>query len=190
MSPILGARGGLAASAYGFTSAVAAVGDYESIASVTLSGGSAATIDFTSIAGTYSHLQIRGIGRNTSTANGLWINFNSDTTSANYYAHYIFGSGASAVAGAGASTPIASYFPISSDTASAFGAAVIDILDYSNTNKYTTVRTLGGYDANGSGYAWFDSTLWKNTAAVTSVTIKMAANNLAQYSSFALYGIK
>lgn len=170
---------------------IALPSSYESIATVTLSGGSAATIDFTSIAGTYSHLQIRGIGRNTSTANGLWINFNSDTTSANYYAHYVYGAGSgSGAAGAGASTPIASYFPISSDTASVFGAAVIDILDYANTNKYTTVRTLGGYDANGSGYAWFDSTLWKNTAAVTSVTIKMAANNLAQYSSFALYGIK
>jgi hypothetical protein len=24
-----------------------------------------------------------------------------------------------------------------------------DILDYANTNKYTTVRTLGGFDNNG-----------------------------------------
>ncbi len=172
-------------------SAPVSLASYESIASTTVGAGGSATIDFTAISGSYSHLQIRGIGRNTSTANGLWINFNSDTTSANYYAHYLYGAGSgSGAAGAGASTPIASYFPISTDTASAFGAAVIDILDYSNTNKYTTVRTLGGYDANGSGYAWFNSTLWKNTAAVTSITIKMATNNLAQYSSFALYGIK
>jgi hypothetical protein len=36
---------------------------YESIATVTVGGGGAATVAFTSIPATYTHLQIRGIGR-------------------------------------------------------------------------------------------------------------------------------
>jgi hypothetical protein len=49
---------------------------------------------------------------------------------------------------------------------------------------------LGGFDANGVGRILFDSSLWRSTSAVTSVTIFMAADNLAQYSQFALYGIR
>ncbi len=165
---------------------------YESIATSVVGSGGASDITFSSIPSTYKHLQIRGIGKSASTSNGLWINFNGDGTAGNYNAHYLFGYGSSTpVSAYESATPIVSYWPISSTGASIFGAAVIDILDYTNTNKYTTVRTLGGYDANGSGYAWFNSTLWSNTAAINSVTLKMAnSNNLAQYSSFALYGIK
>lgn len=167
-------------------------GQFESIQTFTVGAGGQSTISFTSIPSTYKHLQIRTIGRFANNNNGLWINFNGDSTSSNYYAHYLFGAGSGTpVAGAGASTPIVSYWPISTDTASVFGSAVIDILDYANTNKNKTVRTMGGYDANGSGYAWYDSTLWNNTSAISSIDLKNAAgNNFAQYSSFALYGIK
>jgi hypothetical protein len=43
---------------------------YESIATVTVGGGGSATIDFTSIPATYTHLQIRGIARSTN-GNGI-----------------------------------------------------------------------------------------------------------------------
>jgi hypothetical protein len=63
------------------------------------------------------------------------------------------------------------------------------VLDYGNTNKNKTVKTLAGYDGNGSGEIWFTSTLWNNTNAITSMTIS-SNFNFTQYSSFALYGIK
>jgi hypothetical protein len=69
-----------------------------------------------------------------------------------------------------------------------FGALVIDILDYTNTNKNTTIRSLGGYDANGSGYLQLESMLWNNTAAINQIVL--GTGGWAQYSSFALYGIK
>ena len=79
----------------------------------------------------------------------------------------------------------------SGQTANAFAVCVIDILDYANGNKYKTIRTIGGYDINGGGQEGLFSNLWKNTNAITDITIKVVGgSNFAQYSSFALYGIK
>ena len=74
--------------------------------------------------------------------------------------------------------------------ASTFTAGVIDILDYANTNKYKTLRTLNGGDANGSGNIQIESGSWRNTAAITSITLTHNGSGFTQYSSFALYGIK
>ena len=59
---------------------------FESIASAT-GTGSSDSITFTSIPGTYQHLQISGISRSTNASVGLanlTIRFNSDTTNSNY----------------------------------------------------------------------------------------------------------
>jgi hypothetical protein len=104
----------------------------------------------------------------------------------------LYGTGAAAQAAAetGTYSPYVGYFPDSTKIASAFGAAVIDVLDYQNTNKYKTTRTLCGFDANGSGFAWFQSNLWSSTAAITSITLKPFSGDFITYSSFALYGVK
>jgi len=184
MNPILGI---IASSISGSLNA----SSYESIQTVTVGAGGASSISFTSIPSIYKHLEIRAIGRSASTSNGLWLQFNGDATNSNYNAHYMLGDGSSALAGYLASTPIINYWPTSAQSSGIFGTAVISILDYTDTNKRKTVRGLGGWDANGSGYDWLGSMLWNNTAAVTSITMLMASsNNLTQYSSFALYGIK
>jgi hypothetical protein len=162
-------------------------GDYESIATVTVGSGGSASISFTSIPSTYQHLQIRAIGKG-ATAGGRQILFqlNGDTGS-NYNSHHIYGDGASAVAqakGTGTNGWVTYW------DSSQFGAAVMDILDYANTNKNKTTRTLGGYDANGSGFALLRSGLWMNTAAITSILLFTDSGNFTQHSSFALYGIK
>ena len=166
-------------------------GSYESIATVTL-GSSQSTISFTSIPSTYSHLQIRAIGRmsNAATLDSCWAQFNADTTSTNYYAHGLYGTGAAtgAYADAGAFAQIG-ILSASGAAANMFGGFVMDILDYSNSNKYKTTRTLSGADLNGDGQLRFVSGLWKNTNAITSIDIKGNSNFLTN-SSFALYGIK
>ena len=82
--------------------------------------------------------------------------------------------------------------PAATSTASVFGGIVIDLLDYSNTNKYKTLRSLGGWDANGSGRIILNSGLWGNSgSAISSIDIVTSTgNNFVQYSTFALYGIK
>lgn len=185
MSPILG----IWASAQ--QSAFVSNNSYESISTVTVGSGGSSSISFTSIPATYKHLQIRMLVRNTSTSNGYNLQMNSDTGN-NYAKHYLYGTGSAAGAAAVTSTSsmILADAGISTSTAGVFGGSICDILDYANTNKYKTIRTVGGFDNNGNGMIGFNSGLWMNTAAVTTLIIFPDAGNFAQYSSFALYGIK
>ena len=169
----------------------AVAGDYESIATVTVGSGGSSSITFSSIPSTYQHLQLRGITKNSSTGTFAAMRFNSDTGS-NYSAHYLDGDGASVQVGAAPSYDRAyfGYAGTSSQT-NIFGVSVIDILDYKDTNKFKTVRILTGVDVNGSGgVVEFSSSAWRSTSAINNINIFFSSNNLAQYSSFALYGIK
>ena len=167
---------------------------YQSISTVTVGSGGSASASFTSIPATYTHLQIRAIGRTnraSATNDPFKIVFNSDTGS-NYSNHYLQGDGSSASAFADVNAGfIAAYLATAtSATASAFGTIVVDILDYTNTNKYKTTRSLGGFDNNGSGIVSLVSGNWRNTNAITSITIsQQVGSSWNEYSSFALFGI-
>ena len=165
---------------------------YESIATVSL-GSSQSSISFTSIPSTYKHLQVRGILRNASGSNvgGGKVTFNSDTTSGNYTFHRLVGDGSSASAYGQSGLDFILRSVNNGVTAGIFGASVVDILDYADTNKYTTTRALTGADINGvNGVLGLYSQLWLNTAAITSITVTPSETNFAQYSQLALYGIK
>jgi len=163
---------------------------YESIATVTVGAGGSSSISFTSIPSTYTHLQIKGIARDASSNGEIKIEFNSDTTTTNYRKHVLYGDGSSAYASS-SNNNTCSPIAYSGQTANAFEAIIIDILDYANTNKNTTIRTLFGKDLNGSGDVGLHSNLWVNTNAVSQIDLKVVGgSNFAQYSQFALYGIK
>jgi hypothetical protein len=176
---------------------------YESIQTVTVGAGGSGTVTFSSIPSTYKHLQIRLINqtnRTTFNTSSFYFRFNGDTGS-NYSIHTLQSDPASpsssALAGGLSSqTAIYDLSTSSNVAANVFGASVIDILDYANTNKNKTIRAISGADTNGaaSGYAgWigFSSGAWYNTAAVTSITFTPQFGTLFnQYSTFALYGIR
>jgi len=162
-------------------------GDFESIATVSVGSGGAANVEFTSIPATFTHLQVRLINLSSSAGTNLELRFNSDTGN-NYDTHWLYGSGSSVTAGGAASIDYAWVAGAGSSTAPA--GVVVDILDYGNTNKYKTVRTLGGHDTNGGGYIYFISSLWRNTNAITSLKINCGVINFNQYSQVALYGIR
>jgi hypothetical protein len=169
---------------------------YESIATVTVGAGGASTVSFTSIPSTYKHLQVRAILRSTyaGSTDFMSMKFNSDGTAANYTVHKLQGNGASASASASVGDfYLPMDYPANTATSGVFGTFVIDILDYANTTKNKTSRILAGYDANGSGSVYLDSSLWLSTSAINSITFQdytVYGGNYAQYSSFALYGIK
>jgi len=176
--------GNIAAGLYG-VGVTPSTNSYESIATVSVGSGGTASAEFTSIPSTYKHLQIRALVKATNAggASGLWF-ANSDTTQSNYYSHFLVGNGSSASAAAYNNPYSWSY----SDAT--FAVFVMDILDYGSTSKYKTIRTLRGWDNNGSGNVSLESGLWKNTNAISTFKFQLDSGNLAQYSHVALYGIK
>ena len=191
MSPILGI---IASSQQGAN----VVGDYESIATVTVGSGGAASVTFSSIASTYTHLQIRVFAQTSRGTYGndqMTMRINGDSAS-NYASHILTGDGAVASASAASSqTSINLSFKLGTTTSSAFGVFIIDALDYANTSKLKTIRNLAGVDINGTiatygGEVELSSGLWQSTSAVNSVTLTPVNANFTQYSSFSLYGIK
>jgi hypothetical protein len=174
--------------------AAGAANSYESIATTTVGSGGVATVTFSSIPATYTHLQIRWIARDNLAGDGSdsIIRFNSDSGS-NYSWHQLIGDGSTAAAYSSTSQTSARAGSITGATAGAnvFAATVLDILDYADTNKYKTLRNLAGFDSNGVGNIALNSALWMSTSAITSIVIAPRVGVLfSQYSQFALYGIK
>lgn len=185
MTPILGIT------ASSVTSSM--LGDYHSIATVSVTTATQAAAEFTNIPGTYKHLQVRGIMRSNRAAfsSDPWlIQVNSDTGS-NYSWHYMVGDGSTAIANAGATqTSMLNYLIANNTVSNVFGVAVLDILDYANTNKHKTFRSLSGVDNNGAGWVAINSGRWGSGNAITSIKIYPENGSLMQYSHLALYGIK
>jgi hypothetical protein len=160
------------------------------IASVTVGSGGASTLQFSSIPQNFTHLQVRLFGRSSTAAgSNVGIQFNNDT-GGNYRVHYLGGDGSSNFSGDFGASQIAGnvgWTAGSSNTANAFGVSVVDILDYTNTNKYKTLKSLNGIDGNGTGLTGLWSSVWFNTAAITQINIGAA---FVQYTRADLYGIQ
>jgi hypothetical protein len=178
--------------------------NFYSIATTTVSS-SVTSITFSSIPSTYTHLQIRGIMRNTTAAyvgiQNLAMQFNGDT-SASYIYRYNFVNGdvtptAQTGWSGGGSAGILMQWGNLSDggTANTYGGAIIDIYDYTSTIKYKTARGVCGVTQNGvagtnSGLG-MNSGYWVSTAAINSITLlQSSGGQFKQYSSLALYGVK
>jgi hypothetical protein len=166
-------------------------GDFQSIATTTVGAGGASSITFSSIPSTFTHLQVRAIGRSSNIVEDSLWRFNGDTT-ANYAMHLLVGDGSTAASYNSTSATSMKATPYMTGNTSIFGIGITDVLDYANTNKYKTIRTLTGMDNNNNsfGQIQFNSGLWQSTAAITSITITPSAGTYVQYSQFALYGIK
>jgi len=164
---------------------------YESIATSVVGSGGTAYVEFTSIPSTYKQLQIRYMVKNSSDSYTTAMRFNSDTGS-NYFWHNVSGNGSST---SGNDYPSVSYIGLPRNAApspaNTFYVGVADIVDYGSVNKNKTVRALGGGDNNGSGHVDYTSGAWNNSGtAVSTIRIYATVGNLAEYSHFALYGIK
>lgn len=162
---------------------------------LTSSQGSVTFTGLNTLAADYKHLQIRATLRSTraDTDSYAYIRFNSDTGS-NYTTHYLRGTGSGVDSGNLTSVypngvQIYTGIPASTNTANSFGANIIDILDFSDTTKNTTVRILNGF-AGSFSRVGLQGGAWLNTNAVTSITLSDYFGSFAQYSSFTLIGVK
>jgi len=162
---------------------------YASIATVSLTSGAASSMLFANIPQHYKHLQIRFYGFAPSANTNYFTTINGSGFG-NYARHHILGNGSAASTGGVANDAPIFYFTGGTTSSSSPFVSVIDILDYTDTSKYTTARCLSGRDCNGSGevglYSWF----WNSFAPVTSISLdSFSTNQYAQYSHAALYGI-
>lgn len=173
---------------------------FYSIATATVTSGGTASITFSSIPSTYTHLQIRGIGAGGGgAATGVidtLLRFNGDTAG-NYNIHwlYTFGSGTPSSGNYTASATGIDwgYVTGSNSGTSSFSGLVMDILDYKNTNKFKTVRSFTGENdstnSTGNNTIVIGSGLWQSTSAINSITLSLSGYSFSQYTQYALYGI-
>ncbi len=193
MTPIIGII------ASSFRSAAGPDGAYDALSTITVPSGGLASVTFAGIPNTYKHLQLRHsciTNRATYAIEDLTIRFNGDT-GANYSYHLLRGNGSTAVAGAAANASFV-YLDVASGTSVSnyFGVGITDILDYADTSKFKTTRSLTGIDTNGSvagefGRVELQSANWRNTAAINSMVIApLNGTQFNQHSQFTLYGIR
>lgn len=170
---------------------------FESIATVSLgTGQTASSLEFTSIPQTFTHLQIRGIGRagRNQENDGMSIRFNGVNTGNPYSSRYTRGNGSNVTANdytLVSSNEMTCGDTVTAATASsnAMGMFIIDILDYCNTSKFKTLRHVGGYCLSSTGRISISSGNWRSTNAITSIVL-FPNLSFQQYTHIALYGIK
>lgn len=160
---------------------------------ITTTGTNAA---FINIPQNFTHLQIRVFSRDqnaTGSTDPIYCRVNNDFGT-NYATHNFYGSGSAVTF----TSPLTSSTfgqlginPSASYAANVYSSTIIDILDYTNTNKYKTIRSISGLDGNGTGSIGLWSTLWMNTSAITSIIIGGQNSNAFYYagSRIDIYGI-
>jgi hypothetical protein len=163
---------------------------YVKIASVTVGAGGAASIEFTSIPGTYDDLVIKISSRSTTNLGGVWtgvnVRLNGSTTSLT--SRQLYGTGSAA--GSAATATDNFWTTSSAATASTFDNSEIYIPNYAgSTNKSFSADSVTENNAT-AALAALTANLWSNTNAVTSITLVEAGNSFAQHSTAVLYGIK
>lgn len=156
-------------------------------------GSDAASIEFTSIPGTYTDLMLLVSARTSGsvTYRGLQFRFNSDT--ANHSYRLLYGEGGAGVGSSSESNVgyVYGYTSGNSATASTFGNAMLYVPNYANTttNKSCSLESVSESNTANMGMG-ATAGLWSSTAAITTIRIYPAStDNLKSGSSAYLYGI-
>lgn len=159
---------------------------YDKIATTTLSS-SQASIDFTSISGSYTDLVIVGsIKAATATNPACYVRFNGDTGS-NYSVTTLYGNGSTAGSVRFSGQTFIRYNYVTDPNTTNFATMIMNLNNYSNTTTYKNALTKFGLASIG-----LDTTvgLWQNTQAITRVTFTLeSSTNFASGCVFTIYGI-
>jgi hypothetical protein len=152
---------------------------YKPLANLTL-GSSAASVTFSSISQSYKDLILVVTGLPTTGEQFFYLYFNSDT-GANYIRLEAIGTG---------STP--AYFSASNLipitlNASAITSNILNVMDYSATDKHKTVLYRL---TNPSASTAMGAGRWANTAAITTIAVTgYNGGAMASGTTLALYGV-
>lgn len=170
-----------------------AAGSYELIATQILTGYPT-SVTFSSIPQTYKHLQLRfttksDFGGDTAILT-MRLNGNSGT---NYNWHQVQAAGGGSItstSGGPEAQIRLGEMPALYGSTGAINGGIIDIVDYTSTTNFKTIRAVNGMNASTGSNVGLRSGLFRNTAAVTSVSMQGLTSTVTLGSRFSLYGIK
>lgn len=164
------------------------------IAEITVPTGGQATIDFTAIPQTYKHLVVTLTAR----ADGaypdtdIYLTFNGDT-GATYDDQYLYSTGTTS----GNTSALAAAHMRAGLTAGAnapagvYAETTIEVLNYTNATprKNVSIKTYDHGSDGGAGFLIVEAGQWRNTAAVTRLTLTPSSGNFAAGTVATLYGV-
>lgn len=149
--------------------------------------GSSATVTFSSIPSTYTDIVLVANPVFTVNAANINIRINGDTGT-NYSDTYINGNGTTAASARDTNQTLIYFSGTSTGVTTANrDNGIAHFMNYSNTTTYKTV--LIRYNQAGQIVVG-EVGLWRNTAAITSISLIATTGNLDTASTFTLYGIK
>lgn len=158
------------------------------ISTTTVGVGGAASIDFNSIPGTYTDLQILLSGRTTKTNvySDILVKFNTSTNFAN---RGLYSDGSTAASWS-STVGYVGMISAANATTNTHGSLSIYIPNYAgSTNKSILSESVAENNAT-NGMLELMATKWNLTDAVTAISIYADGGfNFAQYSTASLYGI-
>lgn len=163
--------------------------------SETILGGTATNFDFNSISGSYRSLRliVQARGDNASANIYAHLTFNADT-GANYDVQFVNANDTTvnATAVAAGAQNYALYVPGSSAPSGSAGLCEIMIANYAGTTfhkSYSIVRGVSQGTAAANQYHTTGVGRWRNTAAITRVTLTIDTGNFIAGSVATLYGL-
>ncbi len=151
------------------------------LANITL-GSSASTVTFSSISGSYRDLMFV-IGGSSAGSTNVTMRFNSDSGT-NYNMVWATGYGSTTTSGSSANNSLL-YTNAGASFQSGKATEIINIMDYSATDKHKTVLSRTSASDNG---VEMNAARWASTAAITTVAFT-GAGSYDVGTTFALYGV-
>lgn len=165
-------------------------GDWTLIEDKYLSSGSAASFNFTSIAGTYKHLKLVMSVQAGDGSRPFKISFNGDTGNNYVGTSAWLGSSSGSTNQVSAGGPF-SLWSIGAKEAATMCSGEVIICNYASTMAQKSYHGQGlqPYDIGASMYVYFFGGMWLSTAAINQITLTPSGGDLIQYSRCTLYGI-
>jgi hypothetical protein len=185
--PIRGSFAGASARAYGL-GAGGAIGDFESIATVTVGGAGAATIDFTSIPATYNTLFIIIDSLSTDTNAQIEFTVNSSTSGYAYSGTTQIG-GTSATYGNINDTRIRLSASQTSAASATSNAYALNFYNYKSSTALKIFDMTGWTGGNVDNIMIEQGGTWRNSAAITSCTVTTVSGSF-DGGTITVYGVK
>jgi len=160
---------------------------------------SGTSVTFSSIPNTYKTLQVRANILCNTTNIGMNMTLNGDTTTT-YWSHTLYGNQSSATWGQTSQTSGIGIARLDGSSAGIQNSypygLILDLIDYTSTSKFKTIKAIGGVSSNNTNgaqnVASFVSGLYPSTSAITSLTFTLQAGSSYPYISgttFSLYGV-